>query len=48
MGFLPKRACDVGKCEVARFYKLHPTNLVEPIRMIVPRKSDAFQACTAV
>jgi len=42
-GFLPKRACNVGACEIARFYKLHPQNLVEPISMIVPRKSDSFQ-----
>eukprot|EP00121_Abeoforma_whisleri_P015013 Awhi_evm1s13841 len=42
-GFLPKRACNVGGCEIARFYKLHPQNIVEPISMIVPRKSDAFQ-----
>jgi len=42
-GVMPKRGCNVGACEIARFYKLHPQNLVEPISMIVPRKSDAYQ-----
>ena len=37
-GWMPKRGCDVGQCEIARFYKLHSTGLIEPIRMIVPRK----------
>eukprot|EP01134_Creolimax_fragrantissima_P004365 CFRG4365T1 len=41
--FLPKRACNVGKHEIARFYKMTAQNLVEPISMIVPRKSDLFQ-----
>ena len=43
MGFLPKRAVDVSKCEIARLYKLMPKGLVEPIRMVVPRKADTFQ-----
>lgn len=43
LGFSPKYACNVGACEIGLFYKLHPTNLVEPISMIVPRKSDLFQ-----
>eukprot|EP00126_Sphaerothecum_destruens_P010056 Sdes_comp20670_c0_seq1m16022 len=42
-GFMPKRGCDVSQCEIARFYKLHSSGLIEPIRMIVPRKSDMFQ-----
>lgn len=42
-GWLPKRACKVNECEVARFYKLHPKGVVEPISMIVPRKGDLFQ-----
>nr|CCA14783.1 coroninlike protein putative [Albugo laibachii Nc14] len=42
MAMLPKRACDVMKCETARFLKLTP-NLVEPLHVYVPRKSDAFQ-----
>ncbi len=44
LGVLPKRACDTSRCEVFRFYKLHATReCVEPISMIVPRKSDVFQ-----
>ena len=43
-GVLPKRGLDVRKCEVYRLYKLHATkDLVEPISMIVPRRSDSFQ-----
>jgi len=39
-GWLPKRACDVWKCEVAKFYKL-TKNSVIPISFIVPRKAGA-------
>jgi len=43
-GILPKRGCDTSQCEIFRFYKLHATkDLVEPISMIVPRKSEVFQ-----
>jgi coronin-2 len=43
-GVLPKRGCDTTQCEIFRFYKLHATReLVEPISMIVPRKSEIFQ-----
>ncbi|KAJ3122941.1 Coronin-2B [Physocladia obscura] len=43
IGFLPKRACAINECEVARIFKVHPT-MVEPISMKVPRKADTFQA----
>ncbi|KAJ3384770.1 Coronin-2B [Entophlyctis sp. JEL0112] len=43
IGFLPKRACAVNECEVARIFKVHPT-MVEPISFKVPRKADTFQA----
>ena len=44
LGVLPKRGCDTARCEIFRFYKLHATkDLVEPIAMIVPRKSEMFQ-----
>ncbi|XP_071443505.1 coronin-1A-like isoform X1 [Hetaerina americana] len=44
LGAMPKRGCDVSRCEIFRFYKLHATKEVcEPISMIVPRKSDQFQ-----
>jgi len=39
-GWVPKRACDVWKCEVARYYKL-TMNSVIPISFIVPRKAGA-------
>lgn len=43
-GVIPKRGCDTPLCEIFRFYKLHATkDLVEPISMIVPRKSESFQ-----
>jgi len=42
MGLLPKRACNVSTCEIARFYKIH-RDMVEPISFSVPRKSDLFQ-----
>merc|ERR1719412_3594620 len=42
LAILPKRGVDVMSCEILRFYKLHG-DLVEPISMIVPRKTDVFQ-----
>jgi len=39
-GWLPKRSCDVWRCEVARFYKLTKSTVV-PISFIVPRKAGA-------
>ncbi|TRY68766.1 hypothetical protein TCAL_11657 [Tigriopus californicus] len=43
-GILPKRGCDTTHCEIFRFYKLHATkDLIEPISMVVPRKSEMFQ-----
>eukprot|EP01084_Bolivina_argentea_P179503 310175_1 len=43
-GWVPKRALDVMKCEVQRFFKL-TKNAVIPISFIVPRKAgkDVFQ-----
>ena len=44
-GVLPKSGLDVSSCEVYRLYKIHATkDEVEPISMIVPRKSNMFQA----
>ncbi|NXH41730.1 COR2A protein, partial [Dicaeum eximium] len=44
IGMMPKRGLDVAACEIFRFYKLIPTkNLIEPISMIVPRRSESFQ-----
>lgn len=44
LGFMPKRGCDAKRCEIVRFYKLHTAkDIVEPISMIVPRKSEQFQ-----
>jgi len=42
MCMLPKKACDVMKCEVSRFLKL-TSKAVEPLSMIIPRKSELFQ-----
>ena len=43
-GIVPKRGCVTAQCEIFRFYKLHATkDIIEPISMIVPRKSESFQ-----
>ncbi|XP_068614183.1 coronin-2B-like [Brachionichthys hirsutus] len=44
LGAMPKRGVDVSSCEVFRFYKLVTIkSLVEPLSMIVPRRSDSYQ-----
>lgn len=43
MCMVPKRHCDVGRCEVARLLRL-TKDAVEPLSFICPRKSDQFQA----
>ncbi|XP_077575758.1 coronin-2A isoform X1 [Stigmatopora nigra] len=44
MGVMPKRGLDVSLCEVFRFYKLVTIkSLVEPLSMIVPRRSETYQ-----
>lgn len=43
IGMIPKRGCDVGTCEVARFYRLNNGGLCQVISMTVPRKSELFQ-----
>jgi coronin-1B/1C/6 len=40
--FLPKRACDVTKCEIAVALRLMKESVV-PVSFQVPRKSDLFQ-----
>jgi len=42
VAFMPKRGLDTTKKEVARFYRLQ-RDIIEPISMCVPRKSDMFQ-----
>jgi len=42
LAMLPKRACNVMECEVARFLKL-TTSTIEPLKFIIPRKSELFQ-----
>jgi coronin-1B/1C/6 len=42
--FLPKRACDVTKCEIAVFLRIvKEKSAVIPVSFQVPRKSDLFQ-----
>jgi len=42
--FLPKRACDVTKCEIAVFLRIvKEKEAVVPVSFTVPRKSDLFQ-----
>ncbi|XP_077425909.1 coronin-2A isoform X2 [Vanacampus margaritifer] len=44
MGVMPKRGLDVSLCEVYRFYKLVTVKtLIEPLSMIVPRRSESYQ-----
>ncbi|NXA63587.1 COR2A protein, partial [Mohoua ochrocephala] len=44
IGTMPKRGLDVAACEIFRFYKLIPTkNLIQPVSMIVPRRSETYQ-----
>ncbi|KAK1802209.1 hypothetical protein P4O66_021876 [Electrophorus voltai] len=44
LGVMPKLGLDVGACEVFRFYKLVTLKgLIEPISMIVPRRSETYQ-----
>uniref|UniRef100_A0A8C6ZFX4 Uncharacterized protein n=1 Tax=Nothoprocta perdicaria TaxID=30464 RepID=A0A8C6ZFX4_NOTPE len=41
---MPKHGLDVSACEVFRFYKLVTLKgLIEPISMIVPRRSETYQ-----
>ncbi|XP_077201602.1 coronin-2A isoform X2 [Paroedura picta] len=44
VGAMPKRGLDVSSCEIFRFYKLIPVkSLIEPVSMIVPRRSESYQ-----
>ncbi|XP_051975558.1 coronin-2B [Xyrauchen texanus] len=44
LSVMPKRGVDVGECEIFRFYKLVTLkSLVEPVSMIVPRRSESYQ-----
>ncbi|NXB60817.1 COR2A protein, partial [Struthidea cinerea] len=44
IGTMPKRGLDVAACEIFRFYKLIPARgLIEPVSMIVPRRSESYQ-----
>jgi len=43
MCFLPRRALNVGECEIARAYKVHGST-IEPIAFIVPRRAEGFQS----
>jgi len=43
VAMLPKRVVNTADCEVTRMLKL-TTSTVEPLRFIIPRKSDLFQS----
>lgn len=44
MGVMPKHGLDVSMCEVFRFYKVVTLKgVIEPISMIVPRRSETYQ-----
>ncbi|XP_013777943.1 coronin-1C-like [Limulus polyphemus] len=42
-GMMPKRGCDLTRCEIARFFRLHSSGFCEVLSFTVPRKSDQFQ-----
>lgn len=42
LSFLPKRACDVKKCEIAKALRVMRDAII-PVSFQVPRKSDMFQ-----
>lgn len=41
---LPKQYVNTKKCEIMRFYRLTDKDTIEPLSMIVPRRSEMFQA----
>ncbi|KOB86246.1 hypothetical protein PFDG_01785 [Plasmodium falciparum Dd2] len=41
-GFLPKRMCDVYKCEIGRVYKNENNTDIRPISFYVPRKNSSI------
>uniref|UniRef100_A0A336KX46 Coronin n=1 Tax=Culicoides sonorensis TaxID=179676 RepID=A0A336KX46_CULSO len=43
IGMMPKRGCDVGTCEISKFYRLNNSGLCQVISFTVPRKSELFQ-----
>ncbi|XP_076331551.1 coronin-1C-like isoform X1 [Tachypleus tridentatus] len=43
MGMMPKRGCDISRCEIARFFRLLSSGFCEVLSFTVPRKSDKFQ-----
>jgi coronin-1B/1C/6 len=43
VAMLPKRVVNVNDCEITRMLKL-TTSTVEPVRFIIPRKSELFQS----
>jgi coronin-1B/1C/6 len=43
VAMLPKRVVNTAECEVTRMLKL-TTSTVEPIRFVIPRKSELFQS----
>lgn len=43
VAFMPKRGCNIGECEVALCFKLHPKGFIERIGFTVPRKATQFQ-----
>jgi len=40
---VPKRGNDILDCETARILKVTNAQVIQPLKFIVPRKSDAFQ-----
>ena len=43
LGKMCKRGLDFSRCEVFRFYKLHPNNWIEPLPMFCPRRVSSQQ-----
>ncbi|XP_076306921.1 coronin-6-like isoform X2 [Tachypleus tridentatus] len=43
MCMMPKRGCDISRCEIAKFIRLHSNGFCEVLSFTVPRKSEQFQ-----
>ncbi|XP_071942411.1 coronin-2B-like [Antedon mediterranea] len=44
IGMMPKRGLDTSRNEIMRFYRVCTVkNMIEPVSMVVPRRSDYFQ-----
>ena len=48
LGRMCKRGLESNRCEIFRFYKLHPNNWIEPLPMFCPRRVSKKATTIAV